>query len=314
MWYSKIVETLEQFIFVILLSPLFTGLLNNIKGKLEFRKGPPIFQPYYDIIKLFRKETLIPDNSSIIFLYSPYMAFAVYLLISLIIPVVIPVPIYFTASADFLGGAILFTLAGFIKAIGAMDSKNNYSAMSVARISSFGFLSEATLITVFFSVSLLSGTNNPYVENNILFNSPESYLNLTHIFSLVAFFMLYIYETGKIPVESEGTMELGMIDSGINYEYSGKLLAINKWSSSIKAYLLGAVLINVFLFPYFNFYNFPFILIDPAIIFIKFVILVIIIAIIETAFAKLRLFRIVDFLATAFTFSLLFLIFAEVIK
>lgn len=308
-----LIETLMQYFFVVLTAPLYTGILEKLKAMVESRKGPSIFQPYYDLWKLSRKITVIPAGSGIFFRYIPYVLFAIYSLIALIIPVVIPVPIYFTASADFLGGAILFSLAAFMKAAAAMNSGSNYVALGVSRSMSFNFLSEGTLITVFIAVSLLTATNNPYITNAFLASHPLANLSLAHIFSTLAFFMLFFYETGKIPLESSGVQELGMIDEGLNYEYSGKLLAINKWSSYIKQYLLGSVLLNVFLFPWGLFSTYPYFFIDVPVMMAKWLLLILIVLVVETTLAKLRLFRVMDYLATAFTFSILFLIFAEVI-
>ncbi|MEM0127840.1 MAG: NADH-quinone oxidoreductase subunit H [Thermoplasmatales archaeon] len=208
-------NTIIQFLGVILLSPLVAGIYSSLKSKIELKKGPSIFQPYYDIVKLLKKETLITRNSGFVFVAVPYVVFAIYCLISLVIPVIVSAPIYFTATVDFLGGALLFSLAAFLKYLAAMDSGSNFTTMSVARSVSFNYLSEATLITVFFSVALITGTNNPYVTNNFLIAHPSSYLDLDHIFAIVAFFMLFIFESGRLPVESSGLMELGMIDDGL---------------------------------------------------------------------------------------------------
>ena len=313
MFAVTLAETLVQYLFVIFSAPLFAGIIANLKAKIESRKGPGIFQPYYDIFKLFRKEVLIPEDSSILFLYVPYIAFGIYSLIALIIPVLVPEPVIFTYSGDFLAGAILFSLVGFIKMSAAMDSRSNFTAMSVSRAVSFAFLSEATLIMVFFGVSLITGTNNPYVTNHFLISDPASNLNLPHVFSTLAFFMLFFYETGKIPIESEGLHEMGMLESGLNYEYSGKLLALNKWTSYIKQYLLGAVLLNVFLVPWGLTASFPGFLIDIPVMFLKWILLIIIVIAVETTLAKLRLFRVVDYLAVAMSFSILFLILSEVL-
>jgi len=308
-----LLETIVQFLFVVLTAPLYAGILARVKANVESRKGPRILQPYYDLVKLLKKTTILPEGSTSLFKYLPYIAFGTYSLIALIIPVVIPVPIFFTASADFLGGAILFSLAGFLKMVAAMDSKSNYAALGVARSASFTFLSEGALITVFIAVALLTGTDNPYITNDYLVSNPFSILSLTHVFSTLAFFMIFLYETGKIPIESSGLQELGMIDEAVDYEYSGKLLAINKWSSYMKQYLLGAVFLNVFFLPWGLFGSSPYFLLDIPVMFIKWMILIFIVLVVETTLAKLRLFRIIDYLATAFTFSILFLIFAEVI-
>ena len=144
---SLVIETLIQLFAVIFLSPLFIGISNKLKSKVESKQGPSIFQPYYDLIKLLQKETVVPINASNIFIYVPYIAFGIYCLIAIVIPVIMPQPIYFTATVDFLGGALLFGLAGFIKILAAMDSGNNFSAFGAARVASFGVFAEGTLST-----------------------------------------------------------------------------------------------------------------------------------------------------------------------
>lgn len=307
-------NTVIQLLGVIILSPLIVGIYASLKSKIELKRGPSLFQPYYDIIKLLRKETVVSKNSGFVFVIVPYVVFGIYCLISLVIPVIIAAPIYFTATVDFLGGALLFALAAFLKYLAAMDSGSNFTTMSVARSVSFNYLSEATLITVFFSVALITGTNNPYITNNFIITHPSSYLDLDHVFAIVAFFMLFIFESGRIPVESSGLMELGMIEDGLNYEYSGKLLAILKWGSYMKQFLLGSVFINVFLIPWGLFTSFPSSIIDLGIMFGKWLILILVLLVIETSLAKLRLFKVQDYLAVAFTFSLLFLIFSVMMK
>jgi formate hydrogenlyase subunit 4 len=313
-WMGLVENTVIQLLGVIILSPLIVGIYASLKSKIELKRGPSLFQPYYDIIKLLRKETVVSKNSGFVFVIVPYVVFGIYCLISLVIPVIIAAPIYFTATVDFLGGALLFALAAFLKYLAAMDSGSNFTTMSVARSVSFNYLSEATLITVFFSVALITGTNNPYITNNFIITHPSSYLDLDHVFAIVAFFMLFIFESGRIPVESSGLMELGMIDDGLNYEYSGKLLAILKWGSYMKQFLLGSVFINVFLIPWGLFTSFPSSIIDLGIMFGKWLILILVLLVIETSLAKLRLFKVQDYLAVAFTFSLLFLIFSVMMK
>ncbi len=313
MLFQTLWETLLQYFFVILTAPLYAGIILNLKAKVESRKGPSIFQPYHDLAKFLRKETIIPDRSGFVFRYAPYLLFGIYSLIALIIPVLIPEPIYFTASADFLGGAILFSLAAFVKALSAMDSGNSFSAMGVSRAMSFNFLSEGTLITVFFAVSLITATDNPYVTNHFLATNPVVNISLDHVFSTLAFFMLFLYETGKIPVESSGLQEMGMIEDALVFEYSGKLLAVSRWSSYMKQYLLGSVLLNVFLIPWGLYSTGYSIFMDVPVMIGKWLILIIMVVIVETSLAKLRLFRVIDYLAAAFTFSILFLIFSEVI-
>ncbi len=308
-----IMETLTQYLFAVFFAPLAVGIFEKLKANVESRKGPSIFQPYRDIFKLLKKETVVSVNSSGIFLYAPYIAFGIYSLIALIIPVFMSEPIIFTASGDFFAGAILFSLAALVKIVGTIDSGSNFSMLGASRLMSFNFFSEGTLITVFFAVALITGTDNPYTTNHYLIAHPLSNLSLVHLFAIFAFFMVFLYEFGKMPTQSDGNQETGMIDSAIDYEYSGKLLAINKWSSYLKAYLLGSVLLNVFLVPWGLFNTFPYFFLNIGIMFLKWIFLILIVLIIDTSFAKLRLFKVIDYLAVAFVFSILFLILTEVI-
>jgi len=301
-------ETLIQFLVVVLLSPLFVGISNRLKSIVESKHGPSIFQPYYDLRKLLGKESIVPANAGSVFIYAPYAAFAIYCLIAIVIPVLLPEPVYFTATVDFLGGGLLFGLAGFIKMLAAMDSGNNFSALGAARVASFGVFAEGTLITVFFAVALITGTNNPYVTNSYLVANPGAYLALAHVFATVAFLMLFIFESGRVPVESTGLMELGMVDDALAYEYSGKLLAINKWGSYMKQYLLGSVLLNVFLIPWGLQTGVLGALFDVPVMIAKWLLLIVLLVIIETTLAKMRLFKIQDYLSIAFSLSFLFLI------
>ncbi|BCU70259.1 respiratory chain complex I subunit 1 family protein [Stygiolobus caldivivus] len=301
-------ETLVQVLSVILLSPLYQGIYEKAVAKVQGRKGQSIFQPYYDIKKLLAKEVLVPTTSSDMFIYSPYIVFSIYLTISFVIPVVYPEPVLFTPTVDFLGGALLFSLAAFIKVLASMESGSNFVALSASRILSFTFLSEATLITVFFGVAIITGTNNPYVTLSYLTESTAHYLSLTHIFISISFFMLWLFETGKLPVESSGLSELGMIDDGLLYEYSGKLLALLKWGSYLKQYLLGSVLLNVFIFPWFMETGPLGAIEDVGVMFAKWLLLILIAVIINTTLAKLRLFKVQDFLAVAFLLSFFSLI------
>ncbi|MCL4344497.1 MAG: respiratory chain complex I subunit 1 family protein [Nitrososphaerota archaeon] len=296
-----------QVLFTLLTAPLYGGIINKLKARVEGKRGPSIFQPYYDILKLIKKEVIIPEDSNQLFLIAPYLVFAIYVVISFVIPVIMPAPVVFTATVDFLGGGILFTLAAFLKVTGALGSKSNFVALSASRVTSFMFLGEGTLISVFFAVALITGTNNPYITLATV-SSLSNYFSLDHLFAAFAFFLLWLFETGKLPVESSGLSEMGMIDEGINYEYSGKLLGLSKWGSYIKQYLLGSVFLNVFLLPFWFFYGSAGYILNPVMMLLKWIILIGVTVIIETSLAKVRLFKIQDYLAIAFTISVLSLI------
>jgi formate hydrogenlyase subunit 4 len=292
---------------VLLLSPLIAGIINRLKAAIESRHGPSIFQPYYDLSKLFRKEVVIPECSSIIFILSPFVAFSAYLVIALVIPIVTPYPLPYGILLDLLGGALMFGFAGIIGIVAAIDARTNYTSMGASRSASFTALAEPTLIMVFFGVATISGTNNPYVTNNILASSVSWYLSATHILVMAAFFMLLLFETGRLPVESSGLMEFGMLDDGKVMEHSGKLLALSRWGGYMKQFMLMSVFLNVFAIPWWMSGNVSVLgaLYSVGTLFLKLLILIAAIVIVEETFAKLRLFKILDFLAISFSLGLL---------
>jgi formate hydrogenlyase subunit 4 len=299
--------TVIQVGVVILFSPLVSGIINRLKAMVESRHGPSIFQPYYDLWKLFHKEVVVPEYSSIIFLLAPFVSFSAYLVIALVVPVVTPFPLPYGILLDLLGGALMFGLAGVVGIIGALDAKTNYTSLGASRSASFAALAEPTLIMVFFGVALISGTNNPYVTNNTLASSSSWYLSPTHVLVTCAFFMLLLFETGRLPVESSGLMELGMLDDGKVIEHSGKLLALTRWGSYMKQFLLMSVFLNVFALPWWMSSEVAITgaLYSTGTLFVKLLVLIAVIVITEESLAKLRLFKILDFLAISFSLGIL---------
>ena len=274
---------------------------------IESKHGPSIFQPYYDLAKLLRKEVVVPERSSAFFVIAPFVAFSAYLVISLVIPVVTPYALPYGILLDLLGGALMFGLAGVVGIIAAIDAHTNYTAMGASRSASFTALAEPTLIMVFFGVAAITGTNNPYVTNNLLATSSSWYLSATHVLVMAAFFMLLLVETGRLPVESSGLMEFGMLDDAKVMEYSGKLLALSRWGGYMKQFMLMVVFLNVFAVPWWmsSQVSVAGALYSVGTLFLKLLGLVAIIVITEETFAKLRLFKILDFLAISFSLGLL---------
>lgn len=297
-----------QLIYVILLAPLIAGILAFIKERIESKQGPSVFQPYYDLFKLFQKESLVPKVASPIFRIGPYINFALYMLLIIILPIITGFPLTFGPTADFIGGGLIFGAASLIKKITALDSRNNYSHLGTARAASVGALAEPMIVLIFILCGIISNTNNPYVINNIFQTSWSWFFSIVHLFIASAFGMIIIIETGKLPIESKTQAEFGMIDQAMELEYSGTELAFYKWGSYIKHFLLMSVFLNVFTIPFWvpmEGASFGYVVIYSFIHFLKMVILVIIIALIEESISKYRLYKIFDYMAVAFVLTLL---------
>ena len=296
------VETVIQVIGVLLLAPLVDGIISRLKAVVESRHGPRILQPYYDLAKYLKKETVVNNDATAFFDIAPYFVFSIYLLIAFVIPVILPYPNELSPVVDFLGGGLLFVLAAVIQILAALDARSSFTSLGAGRSVTFSAYAEPTLIMVFFAVALISSSNNPYITHDLIL-SFGNYLTLPHLLSSVAFFMLFLFETGRLPTESPGMMEFGMIDEARNYEYSGRHMFLLKYSSLMKQYLLGSVLINVFVFPWFLQSSLLGSILDIPIMLGKWIVIAIVIVYLDETLAKLRLFKIQDYLTLSFALA-----------
>jgi formate hydrogenlyase subunit 4 len=297
-----------QVVSLLVFAPLISGVIAKLEAQVQFRRGPSVLQPYFDIVKYFRKETLRPETSSPFFEIAPVVAVAAYCSIALLIPILTSFPLPLGTAGDILGGALLFGLAGFVTALAGVDSGSIYAGIGSSRTQSVATLVEPTLIFVFFTVALVSGTDLPYALNATLQDSASQYFRPSHLLAAAAFFLMLLVDTGRVPIESHGsTLEFGMIDDGRLFEHSGPALALFKWAATMKQYLLYVVFLNVLVVPWglAAHDSAGGVVLAMALLLVKMLALGLVIVVIESSFAKLRLFRIPDFMGAGFVLSVL---------
>jgi len=281
-----------QLLFVIGFAPLAAGVFNTLTEKFESKKGPSPLQPYYDLYKLFGKQSVVPKVASSLFQIVPYITFSMYLFLTLVLPIITAFPLSFGPVVDFIGGGLVFGAIGTLKKIASLDSRSNYAHLGTSRTSSIGALSEPIVVLIFITFGVISHTNNPYVINNIMQTSSHWYFSLVHWFVVFAFFMALLVETGKLPIESHSSNEFGMIDQAIEMEYSGTELALMKWGGYIKQFILMSVFLNVFLIPFWVPMKIGLkgVLLYAALHLLKMLILILIFSVIQSTVSKYKLF------------------------
>ncbi len=289
-------------------APLVSGVISHIEGRLQGRRGPRILQPYYDLAKLFRKETVVTEESSWVFLAGPVVAFGCYLIVPLLIPVLTTYGLPLGYMGDILGGGFILALAGFSVALAGTESGAPYAQLGGSRAMTFGALIEPTILFVVFAVALITSTDLPYALAATVRSSSSEMVRPGHVLAAIAFFMVVLVDTGRIPVETHsGTLEFGMIDEARTLEHSGAPLALLKWGSAMKQLILYTILINVFVAPWglaASGSPAAVVLAIPALLG-KAMVLGAVFAVIDNLFAKLRLFKITEFIAAAFLLAVL---------
>jgi formate hydrogenlyase subunit 4 len=296
-----------QVLTILLGAPLVSGVVSQVEARLQGRRGPRILQPYYDLAKLFRKEMLVTDESSWVFLAAPVVAFGCYLIVPLLIPVLTTYGLPLGYMGDILGGGFVLALAGFSVALAGAESGAPYAQIGSSRAMTFGALVEPTILFVVFAVALITGTDLPYALAATVRSAGEV-VRPAHVLAAVAFFLVVLVDTGRIPVETHtGTLELGMIDEARTLEHSGPALALLQWGSAMKQLILYTILINVFVAPWgLSSSGAPLPVVGAILALLgKAAAVGCIFAVVDNLFSKLRLFKITELLAAAFGIAVL---------
>lgn len=304
---KAIILNLVQFLTVLLFAPLVKGWINRLKAVFQSRRGPSVWQPYHDIFKLLGKQSVIPAEASWIFSFAPYIYFTVPLVVVLLIPVLTTFPLFMAFMGDMLGGGFVLALGGFFLVLAAMDTGSAFGGLGSSRARFVSFMAEPVLMMVFFTVSLATQATIPYIVNKTL-AGPALLLAPSHILMVLAFFLVVLAETGRIPVDNPATnQELSMIDEARVMEYSGRHLALLQWGSAMKMFVLLTIWWNVLVTPWGLAASAAPAAVGLAVIVLlaKMAVAALLIAFIEGTLAKLRLLRVAEYLGAAFVVSLL---------
>src|SRR5580658_964096 len=289
-------------------APGVSGVIAKVEARLQGRRGPRALQPYFDLAKLFRKEALAPEGASWVFLAVPVAAFTCYLTVPLLIPVLTTFPLPLGYMGDILGGGFILSLAGFLVAIAALETGSPYAQLGASRAKTFGAITEPVILFVVFTVALLTGTDLPYALAATVRSSAGQIVRPAHLLAAAALFMVILYETGRIPVETHtGTNEFGMIEEARAFEHSGPFLALIRWGSELKQLILYTILADVFLAPWglTSTQHLGSVILAIVALLAKACAVGVVVAVIDNSFAKLRLFKITEYVAAAFLLAVL---------
>jgi formate hydrogenlyase subunit 4 len=308
---DRIIYNLLQVFVVIAFSPLVEGVASRLKENIQSKAGPSILQPYLDLWKLLHKDEIVSEHSSLVFRAAPYVAFAAPVFVALLIPVLTQYPLFFAFMGDMLGGGFILALGGFFATLAAVDTANPYGSMGASRTRMVGFLAEPVFIVVFLTVSFVAGSTIPYIVQQRWVTPIANFFEPSHVLLMIAFVMLILAEDGRIPVDNpSGMFELAMIDRSRSLEYSGRGAALMKWAGAMKFFILITIFLNVLVTPYglAQTTSIAEVLLAIPLVLLKLFVFVIVLVYIESSLAKLRLFRITEFLGAAFVISVVAMI------
>ncbi len=297
---NKILIIVFQLSLFILISPFLSGLISKIKNNLRMRKGSSILQPYYNLAKLFSKGEVVSESASWIFRVTPFILLASMLSAALLIPVFM----FYApgrSMGDLLSLIFIFSLGRFFLALAALDTGSSFGGMGSSREMFISSLVEPALCLIIFSISLQFGSTDISAFSGI------HAVSVSSVFSALALLLVIIAETSRVPVDNQEThLELTMIHEAMCLEYSGRSLALIELSSYLKQmiwFFLLAQIIFPISYPGFNG-------LGEAAAWIfwclsRITVIAFIVALVEISVAKMRLFRVADFLGFAFVLGII---------
>ncbi len=296
---------LLQLLLFLLAAPLLTGWVKWLKARLQNRRGPTPWQIWRTLYKLLGKEVLVAHTSSALFRVAPYIVFSATLLACAALPL-LAVHAPTAALADVIVLVGLLALARFFLALAAMDVGTAFGGMGASREMLISALAEPALLLVVFTLAMTAHSTNLaamvdyQLEAGLL-------LRPSYLFALMGLLLLAVAESGRIPVDNPAThLELTMVHEAMILEYSGRHLALMEWTAQLKLMLYGVLIANVF-FPWGIATDFTAaaLLVGLAALTVKLLLLGILLALMETGLAKMRLFRVPQFLNFALLLALL---------
>lgn len=306
---SGILIGIIQFLTIIVLAPLLTGIMRKIKAITQKRTGSSIFQTYFDLLKLIRKDEVISEESSWIFRFSPWIIFSSTLLVAFFVPI-FSVYSPLGMGADIILVIGLFALSRFFLMLAGLDVSSAFGGIGVSREMMISSLTEPALFLVLFTIAVTFSATN--IET-IVSHAAESSIMISAslLFSLFGFFIIVMAETGKLPFDNPAThLELTMVHEAMILEFSGKSLALIELSQSIKQILLLSLLINIFIpWGLSTTFSISAIIVGLIVFLLKMISLGVMIAYIESKVAKWRLFRIPDLIFLSLASGLMGIVF-----
>lgn len=295
-----------QTLLLVALAPAWNGVVGAIKARLQMRRGLPILQRYRDLARLSRKETVLSEDASWLAPVAPYLVLGAAVAICTWTPVLTTQPGVGFAG-DLVMTVALLAAMRVLLALLALEAGTTFGGMSASRHLALSALAEPALMLAVFTLAIAAHSTDLSRIAATVVATPASWISPSHLLALTAMWIVVISETGRVPVDNSVThLELTMIHEGLVLDLSGHHLALLEWAGAIRQLVLLTLVANLFL---------PWGIAagaDPAALagalaawLGKLLLFAVVVAFTESATAKMRLFRVPEFLGMAFLLALL---------
>ncbi|HXF15356.1 MAG TPA: NADH-quinone oxidoreductase subunit H [Burkholderiales bacterium] len=300
-----VISQLLAIIVALALAPLLTGWVNQWRAWLQNKSAPSLLQQYRMLHKLFNKDSVVAVHASPFFRIAPYIIFGCMTLACAIIPM-LSTDLPLASAADAIALVGLFALARVFISLAAMDVGTAFGNLGARREMLIGFLAEPALLMVLFTAALISNsTSLTSIVDTLGGRDLAIFPSLA--FAGVAFTMVSLAENARVPVDNPAThLELTMIHEALILEYSGRHLALVEWAASLKLFAYSCIGLALFIPWGMADAQAPVaLLLALPVLILKLAVGGVLLAVLETVSAKMRIFRVPEFLCTAFLLAVI---------
>jgi formate hydrogenlyase subunit 4 len=297
---------LLQTVLLLALAPLWNGVVGALKARLQMRRGLPLLQRYRDLAKLAGKETVLSADASPLARVAPYAVLGAAFAVCTWTPVLSTQP-GLGFAGDLVMTVALFAAMRVLLALLALEAGTTFGGMAASRHLALSALAEPALMMAVFTLAIAARSTDLARISAAIVATPNAWISPSHLLALTAMWIVVVSETGRVPVDNPVThLELTMIHEGLVLDVSGHHLALLEWAAAVRQLVLLTLVANLFL---------PWGIagtLEPAALAVgllawlgKLLLFAVVVAITESATAKMRLFRVPEFLGMAFLLALL---------
>jgi len=295
-----------QMLLVLLLAPLLTGFVRKVKARLNRRQGPSLVQPYRDLVRLMRKDVVLAENASWLFRVIPYLVFAATWVATSLVPT-FRTDLLFSWSADLIAIIALLGSARFFLALAGLDIGTSFGGIGASREMMIASLAEPAMLMIVFTLALIAGSTQLSTMAGFMV-SPQVGLRVSLGLALLGLIMVAVAENARIPVDNPAThLELTMVHEAMVLEYSGRHLALIELTSSLKLLLYVSLIACLFAPWGIAGQGAPIVAVAIGVATYRGKLAVggFLLAVFETSIAKMRVFRVPEFMGAALMLGLL---------
>jgi formate hydrogenlyase subunit 4 len=289
-----LVSSIANFAAVLVLAPFLLGVINKTKALVAGRTGPPLLQVYFDLAKLLRKGFVVSSTTTWVFLAGPVLSVVAPVVAALLLPLG-GRPALLSFTGDMIFFVAVFALARFFVAVAAMDTGSPFEGMGAAREVTFSALAEPALLFGLLALTRMSGSLSLTDMFDVGASAAWQKASASVILILASWFIVLLAENARVPFDDPNThLELTMIHEVMVLDHAGPAFGFIVYGAALKLTVFASLLVMLVIPSRSGSHALAFFTFAGGLVGVS-----VIVGLVESSMARLRLVRVPQLLVTA---------------